>query len=63
MVPDILIHTYGLDHFRGLKNDYFLEYEEIVDILGGQYIIGLIWGIVSLHFRDFSLGIVQNGNI
>ena len=34
------------------KNEYFRGYEETVDILGGHY-IGLIWGIISIHFRAF----------
>ena len=52
---DIFIHTYGLDcffiqsfeiqYFWGVqKNTWFWGYEEVVDILGDHYIIGLIWG-------------------
>ena len=32
--------------FWGSENEYFWGYEEIVDIFGGHYIIGLIWWII-----------------
>ena len=43
---------FNLSFFGGVqKNEYFWGYEEVVDIFGGHYIIGLFWGVISKHFR------------
>ena len=36
------------------KIQYFLGYEDFVDIFGGQHKIGLYLGVISMHFRVFS---------
>ena len=33
----------------------FLEYEDFVDIILGHHKIGLYLGVISMHFRGFSL--------
>ena len=36
------------------KNEYFLGYEDFVDIFGGHHKIGLYLVVISMHFRVFS---------
>ena len=38
------------------KNKYFFGYEDFVDIFWGHHKIGLYLGVISMHFRVFSLG-------
>ena len=63
-----LIFQKGLDHFWGVqiiefhlfwgfqKNEYFLWYEDFVDIWGGGVSSQkwLVLGVISMHFRVFS---------
>ena len=63
---DIFIHslsqffgfkTLNFNIFSGFrKNEYFLRYEDFVDIFGGHHKIGLYLGVISMHFRVFSKG-------
>ena len=58
----------GSDHFLGFKilifnilggfqkNEYFLGYEDFVDIFGGHHKTGLVLGVTSMHFRVFPEG-------
>ena len=49
------LHRYGLDRFGGFrKMNIFGGMKKLWIILGGYY-IGLIWGIISIHFRAFFL--------
>ena len=43
------------------KNEYFLRYEDFVDIIWGHYKIGLYLGVISMHFRAFFKVKVQYG--
>ena len=36
------------------KNEYFLGYENFVDIFGVHHKIGLYLGVISMHFGVFS---------
>ena len=49
-----LFYTYlWLGPFLGVqKNEYFGSMKKLWIFLGGHY-IGLIWGIISIHFRAF----------
>ena len=49
--------------FGGFKKEkYFLGYEDFVDIfLGCHHKIGLYLGVISMQFRSFLKGKVQNG--
>ena len=38
------------------RNEYFLGYEDFVNILGVYHIIGLYLRVISMHFRVFSFG-------
>ena len=37
------------------KNEYFVGYEDFVDIFGRHHEIGLYLGVISMHFSFFSL--------
>ena len=39
----------------GQKNQYFLGYEDFMDIFRGHHKIGLYLGVISMHFRVFFL--------
>ena len=36
------------------KNEYFLGYEDFMDIFWGHHKIGLYLGVISMYFRNFS---------
>ena len=36
------------------KKEYFLGYEDFVDIFWGHHKIGLYLGVISMYFRVFS---------
>ena len=52
-VFDIIIHTYGVDHFEVQKNQYFWGYEEIVDIFGWSLDRTSNLGLISIHLVFF----------
>ena len=65
---DIFIHTKARVIFLGFKilnfiifggfqkNEYFLRYEDFVDIFWGHHKIGLYLGVISMHLRLNSYG-------
>ena len=49
------VQTFEFQYFCGFqKNEYFLGYEDFVDIFLGHHKIELYLGVVSVHFRGFS---------
>ena len=49
------IQNFEFHSFLGFqKNKYFWGYEDFVDIFWGHHIIGLYFGVISMHFRVFS---------
>ena len=66
MYFDIFIYTMyvGSDHFLGFKVLIFLYFggfEEFGDIFWGHHKIGLVLGVISMHYRVFFKAMVQNG--
>ena len=55
--PFFGVQNFELQYFRGVseKKEYFLGYEGFVDICWGHQKIGLYIGVISMHFRVFSL--------
>ena len=54
-----LIFSYirRLGSFFGVQTfEYFLGYEDFVDIFGSHHKIGLYLGVISMHFSVFSSG-------
>ena len=48
------VQNFEFQYFWGFsKNEYFLGYEDFVDIFWGHYKIGLYLGVISMHFRVF----------
>ena len=51
------VQNFECQYFWGFqKNEYFLGYEDFVDIFWGHHKIGLYKGVISMHFRVSSLG-------
>ena len=52
-----MFNNFNFSTFWGFqRNEYFLGYEDFVDILGVYHIIGLYLRVTSMHFRVFSFG-------
>ena len=51
------VQNFEFQYFLGFwKNEYFLGYEDSVDIFLGHHKIGLYLGVISVHFRVSSSG-------
>ena len=51
------VQNFEFQYFLGFqKNEYFLGYEDFVDIFLGHHKIGLYLGVISMPFRVSSLG-------
>ena len=49
------VQNFEFQYYWGVqKNEYFLGYEDIVDIFWGNHEVGLYLGVISMHFRVFS---------
>ena len=48
------VQNFEFHYFWGFqKNEYFVGYEDFVDIFWGHHEIGLYLGVISMHFRFF----------
>ena len=55
--PFLGVQKFNFSMFWGFqRNEYFLGYEDFVNILGVYHIIGLYLRVISMHFRVFSFG-------
>ena len=54
------VQNFKFQCFWGSEKLIILMYEDFVDIWGGHRKIGLVLGVISMHFRVFK---VQNGDI
>ena len=49
------VQNFEFQHFWGFSEKYLFGYIDFVDIFWGDHKIGLNLGIISMHFRVFSL--------
>ena len=57
--PFFLVQIFELQYFLGVsENEYFFGYLDFLDIFWGHQKIGLVLGVISMHFLKVK---VQNG--